>query len=73
MDVFFVGRAARLDVAEAGDGVESIAWLDPRAVDPDDIAFPSMRAALAIYCAGGAQASAELTASALRSAGRSDE
>ncbi len=50
VDVFFVGRAARLDLAEARDGVESIIWLDPCAVDRADIAFPSMREALAVYC-----------------------
>jgi NAD+ diphosphatase len=48
-DLFFVCRAANPAQATALDGVASLCWLDPRQVDPEDIAFPSMRAALAMW------------------------
>ncbi len=50
-DLFFVGRTTRPDEAAVLDGVASLAWLDPAEVDPGDVAFPSMRAALAKYVA----------------------
>jgi NAD+ diphosphatase len=51
-DLFFVCRAVRPEQAAALDGVASVCWLDPRRVDPDEIAFPSMRAALARWLDG---------------------
>jgi ADP-ribose pyrophosphatase YjhB (NUDIX family) len=48
-DLFFVARAPQPDRAAALDGVADIVWLDPGDVDPQEIAFPSMRAALAQY------------------------
>jgi NAD+ diphosphatase len=51
-DLFFVARAPRPHEAAALDGVAGIEWLDPATIDPNDIAFPSMRAALAQYVAG---------------------
>lgn len=49
VDVFFVARAEDPARAAALDGVASFIWEDPAAVDPADIAFPSMRDALARY------------------------
>jgi ADP-ribose pyrophosphatase YjhB (NUDIX family) len=51
VDVFFVGHADELDAVAARDGVERVEWLDPYEVDPADVAFASMRDALAVYCA----------------------
>lgn len=56
LDIFYHARLATtamtLDPAE----VSSAEWQDPRSVAPEEIAFPSMRAALAEYLArrGGA-------------------
>ncbi len=49
LDFFFVARAQGHEVPEALDGVASVHWLDPLTVDPDEIAFPSMRYALDVY------------------------
>ena len=49
LDFFFVARAQGHEVPEALDGVASVHWLDPLTVDPDEIAFPSMRYALEVY------------------------
>jgi ADP-ribose pyrophosphatase YjhB (NUDIX family) len=49
LDLFFSGTATDPARASALDAVESVAWLDPAAVSLDDIAFPSMRAALEAY------------------------
>lgn len=49
LDFFFVARLGGDEAPEALDGVASVHWLDPLAIDPDDIAFPSMRYALEIY------------------------
>jgi ADP-ribose pyrophosphatase YjhB (NUDIX family) len=49
VDLMFSARAAGAPTAEALDGVESVHWLDPRAVDLEELAFPSMREALARY------------------------
>jgi hypothetical protein len=53
-DLFFVGRAARPDEAVPLDGVASLVWADPAELDEADMAFPSMRAALAQYNASKA-------------------
>ena len=37
------------EAPEALDGVASVHWMDPLAINPDEIAFPSMRHALEIY------------------------
>ncbi len=48
-DLFFVVRVTGETTDLAHDEVESAAWLDPRTVYPDDLAFPSMREALKAY------------------------
>ena len=46
LDLFFTARAETTDaVAQPGE-VAGFEWLDPRAVEPEAMAFPSMRAAL---------------------------
>lgn len=49
LDFFFVARARGDEQPEALDGVASVHWMDPLTVDPDEIAFPSMRYALEVY------------------------
>lgn len=49
LDFFFVARAVAPASAQALDDVKSFHWLDPRAVAPDEIAFPSVRAALQVF------------------------
>lgn len=49
LDFFFVARARGDEAPEALDGVASVHWLDPLAIDPAEIAFPSMTYALEIY------------------------
>jgi mutator protein MutT len=51
LDLFFVGTCAEPAAAQALDAVESVCWLDPVRIDPDDIAFASMRRALADFLA----------------------
>lgn len=46
LDLFYRARPVHIDSAAALDGVESLEWLDPRVVDLDAIAFPSIRNAL---------------------------
>ncbi|MGE3309485.1 MAG: NUDIX domain-containing protein [Limisphaerales bacterium] len=47
LDLFFSALAVRPDSARALDDVDGVMWLDPVSeVTPDDMAFPSMRAAL---------------------------
>ena len=49
VDLVFVAHTSEHGRAEALDGVASFEWLDPHAVDLDDLAFPSMRDALTRY------------------------
>lgn len=49
LDFFFTARAVAADSARALDDVASFCWLEPEQVSADDIAFPSMRAALAFW------------------------
>ncbi len=46
LDLFFVTRPATGNVATALEDVESLCWLDPAGVAPDEIAFPSVREGL---------------------------
>src|SRR6185436_9657851 len=46
LDLCFVTRAVSIDPIAALDGVESFCWLKPSEVDLNEIAFPSIRAAL---------------------------
>jgi ADP-ribose pyrophosphatase YjhB (NUDIX family) len=55
LDLFFSGTARDPARASALDAVESFAWLDPRTISLDEIAFPSMRAALEEYRAARAR------------------
>lgn len=52
LDFFFTARIADAQNVAALDDVDDFHWLDPRNVDPDDIAFPSIRNALNIFLAG---------------------
>jgi ADP-ribose pyrophosphatase YjhB (NUDIX family) len=54
LDLAFVCRAASIEGLAALDGVESFRWLRPAEVDPAEIAFPSIRAALRTYNERGA-------------------
>ena len=49
LDVAFVCRAVSIEPIAALDGVESFCWLKPAEVDPAEIAFPSIRAAVRFY------------------------
>ena len=49
LDLAFVTRAQSTESIAALDGVESYCWLKPSEVDPGEIAFPSIRAALQAY------------------------
>ena len=49
LDLAFVCRAASIEPIAALDGVESFCWVNPAAVDPGEIAFPSIRAAVRLY------------------------
>lgn len=49
LDIAFVCRAISLEGIAALDGVESYCWLNPAEVSLDEIAFPSIRAALAVF------------------------
>jgi ADP-ribose pyrophosphatase YjhB (NUDIX family) len=49
LDLFFVARAKNPEAAQPLDGVESLIWMKPESVNPDEIAFPSIRAGLAAF------------------------
>lgn len=49
LDLFFTAQAIHPDRAAALDDVTGFSWLDPRLVDPAEMAFPSMQAALAFW------------------------
>ncbi len=46
LDFFFTADAVDPDAAQSLDDVESHEWLDPAEVDPEELAFTSMREAL---------------------------
>lgn len=48
-DLFFVARPAQEALTLADDEATEALWLAPKALDLDELAFPSMRAALALY------------------------
>lgn len=48
LDLFFTARAANPDAVRALDDVDAFVWRDPLGVDPAELAFPSMRAALVV-------------------------
>jgi len=49
VDLIFVARIAAGSAPRVLDGVAAIEWHDPRTLDPDLLAFPSMAAALRVY------------------------
>jgi ADP-ribose pyrophosphatase YjhB (NUDIX family) len=51
LDLFFVAAASGDESPAALDAVDDFCWLDPRGVDPEEIAFPSMVYALKQYLA----------------------
>lgn len=51
LDLFFTARADEPDRALPLDAVTSVHWRHPRSIDPDELAFDSMRSALRVYLA----------------------
>jgi ADP-ribose pyrophosphatase YjhB (NUDIX family) len=51
LDIFFTGRAVAAESVRALDDVEDFVWLAPAQIVPADLAFDSMRAALAALLA----------------------
>jgi len=51
LDIFYRARLLTTEMTLHPDEVSSVEWQDPGTVDPEEIAFPSMRAALATYLA----------------------
>ena len=49
LDVFFTCAAVQPDAATALDDVESVSWHEVATVTPGELAFTSMREALAVY------------------------
>ena len=49
LDLFFVATSHSPDAVQALDAVADLCWLDPKAVDPGEIAFDSMRRALRTF------------------------
>jgi len=50
LDLFYVTAAEAPERAATLDGVAGLSWLDPHAVAPEELAFPSVRRALEAYC-----------------------
>ncbi len=51
LDFFFTARIVDADNTSALDDVDAFLWLNPREVNPDDLAFPSIRDALKTFLA----------------------
>jgi ADP-ribose pyrophosphatase YjhB (NUDIX family) len=49
LDLFFVAKAGSTETVAALDGVQSYTWIEPARINPDELAFPSMREALRMY------------------------
>jgi ADP-ribose pyrophosphatase YjhB (NUDIX family) len=52
VDLVFTARAIQPENAKPLDGVAGIEWKFPTGVDPEELAFPSMRASLMAICNG---------------------
>lgn len=52
LDIFFRAEAATTAMTLDAEEVGGVEWLDPGTVDPEEIAFPSMRQALGAYLRG---------------------
>lgn len=52
LDLYFVTRSSGPGEPRPLDAVQSICWLDPRAVGADELAFDSLRVALEVLRAG---------------------
>ncbi len=53
LDFFFTATVVEPAKATALDDVESVLWLDPKELKPEDLAFPSMRQALTEFLKSG--------------------
>ena len=53
LDLFFTAWAVDGTQARVIEEVESLEWEEPASVDPEDLAFPSMRAAWRLWRASG--------------------
>jgi len=49
VDIYFTASCPPQAIARALDGVEALCWLQPHQVRLDDLAFPSLRAAMEHY------------------------
>jgi len=49
VDLYFTGSVGDGSTASAGHEVDEVLWLRPEEVDPETLAFPTTRAALALY------------------------
>jgi hypothetical protein len=49
LDLFFVATSRSPDTARPLDAVADVFWLDPNGINPDEIAFESMRRALQTF------------------------
>ena len=52
VDLYFTARLGSGEVASARQEVEEVVWLRPEEVDPETLAFPTTRSALARYRVG---------------------
>lgn len=53
LDLFFFSHVGLDSTPVALEDVQSLHWLTPSSVKPDEVAFPSIRKALQVYCASG--------------------
>jgi NAD+ diphosphatase len=56
LDLFFFSHVSLETNPLALEDVQSLHWLAPGSVNPDEVAFPSIREALQVFCASGSPA-----------------